>query len=211
MYIRDMIFENRIEAGKKLASALEKYKAEDVVVYALPRGGVVVAKEIATALGAPMDLIFARKIGHPHSPEYAIGAISESGHVISSPELEFFGEKWLAEQKILQLKEIKRRRQLYLSGKPSIDPKNKVAILIDDGVATGLTLEAGIQQLKAGHPKKIVVAVPVSPKSTFERLQGLVDEVVGIVVTDEFLGAVGAYYVEFPQVEDSEVMNYFLV
>lgn len=201
------LFKNRTDAGKKLAHMLKKYETEDVIVYALPRGGVVVAKEIAEALHAPMDLIFARKIGHPLSQEYAIGAISESGQVIGGSELTFFGEKWLNEQKKHQLEEIKRRRLLYLQNRPPLDPKNKIAILVDDGVATGLTMEAGILELKSFHPKKIVVAVPVAPKNTFDRLQALAGEAVGIEVSDDFLGAVGAYYQEFSQVEDDEVIN----
>lgn len=201
-------FKNRTDAGQKLAHALKKYQGEDVIVYALPRGGVVVAKEIATVLHAPLDLLFARKIGHPLFSEYAIGAVSESGQVIGSKELESFGEKWLNEQVQFQLKEIKRRRQLYLKNRPPLDPKNKVAIVVDDGVATGLTMEVAIQELRSFHPKKIVVAVPVSPKDTFERLKHLADDAVGIEVTDQFLGAVGAYYAEFSQVEDSEVVMY---
>lgn len=200
------IFKNRTDAGKKLAHMLQIYESEDVIVYALPRGGVVVAKEIAEALHAPMDLLFARKIGHPLASEYAIGAVSESGQICGGSELASFGEKWLNEQKNYQLQEIKRRRRLYLQNRPPIDPKDKIAILVDDGMATGLTMEAGILELKSFHPKKIIVAVPVGPRKTFVRLKALAGEAVGIEVADDFLGAVGAYYQEFIQVEDDEVI-----
>lgn len=200
-------FKDRSDAGKQLAHILNQYEGQDVIVYALPRGGVVVAKEIASALHAPLDLIFARKIGHPLNPEYAIGAISESGIVCGVESIE---SEWLKEQKAHQLREIKRRRLLYLRNRPSMDPKNKIAILVDDGVATGLTMEAGILELRSMHPKKIIVAVPVAPRDTFDRLKSLADEAVGIEIANDFLGAVGAYYEEFSQVEDSEVVSYFL-
>ena len=201
------LFKNRLDAGQKLAQLLKKYATEDTIIYALPRGGVEIAKPIASALKAPMDLLFARKIGHPLSQEYAIGAISESGHLVGGDELFSYGEKWLNEQKMRQIEEIKRRRLLYLQNRPPLDPKNKIAILVDDGVATGLTMEAGILELKSLHPKKIVVAVPVAPKDTFDRLKAMVDDAVGIEITSDFMGAVGAYYQEFPQVEDGKVIN----
>ncbi len=193
------MYTDRKDAGEKLTAALKKYAKEQVIVYALPRGGVVVAKEIADVLHAPLDLIFARKIGHPFSPEFARAAISESGFVC--------GEAVDNQLLMDQLAEIKRRRTLYLSNRPSLNSKGKIAILVDDGVATGLTMEAGILELQSQHPKKIIVAVPVSPKDTFERLKALAGDAVCPEVTDHFLGAVGAYYHEFPQVEDSEVIS----
>lgn len=202
-----MYFKNRVDAGRKLSHLLQDLKNKSVVVYALPRGGVVVAKEIARLLEAPLDLILAHKIGHPYNPEFAIGAISESGCTIV-PSRDVMDEPWFKMEKEKVLDEIKRRRGLYLKGlkKPSV--RGKIAILVDDGIATGLTMKAGLLELKKKEPEKIIVVVPVAPKSTadFIREEGV--EFVGEEVwDDEFLGSVGAYYDEFPQVEDSEVIQ----
>lgn len=205
-----MFFENREDAGRQLSQLLKKYKNMPVVVYALPRGGVPVAAEISRFLEAPIDLIFAHKIGHPYQPEYAIAAISESGHMIG-PSLEIaesLGNDWLELQKTDQLNEIKRKREKYLKGRNNISVENKIAILVDDGIATGLTMIVGINELKDRHPKKIVVAVPVAPRRTSNLIKTIVDDFVGIEVDDyDFLGAVGAYYKEFTQVDDDEVIE----
>ncbi|MBA2369961.1 MAG: phosphoribosyl transferase [Candidatus Protochlamydia sp.] len=204
-----MHFKDRRDAGRKLSHLLKQYKGEDTVVYALPRGGVVVAEEIAAFLHAPLDLIFAHKIGHPYQPEYAIAAISEKGHIIkSSRELDLLGEAWLERAKKNQLDEIKRKRELYLKEKKDILVKNKIAIIVDDGIATGLTMKAGIQELKDRHPKKIIVAVPIAPRSTANAMKALADDFAGFEIDDyHFLGSVGAYYDKFDQVEDAEVIK----
>ena len=204
-----MHFKNRRDAGRKLSQLLSEYEGQDVAVYALPRGGVVIAEEIAKFLHAPLDLIFAHKIGHPYQPEYAIGAISESGHIIkSSREIASLGEPWLEKEKNRQLEEIKRKRNLYLKGKEDTPAKDKIAIIVDDGIATGLTMKAGIQELKDRQPKKIIVAVPVAPRSTANLMKTLADDFAGFEIDDYlFLGSVGAYYDEFNQVEDEEVIE----
>lgn len=205
-----MFFKDRQDAGRRLSQLLKKYKGQDVIVYALPRGGVVVAAEIAAFLNAPLDLIFAHKIGHPYQPEYAIAAVSESGQMIgpSKELLGVAGKEWLENAKESQINEIKRKREKYLKDKQVIPVKDKIAIIVDDGIATGLTMQAGIKELKNRHPKKIVVAVPVSPKSTAELIKTMVDDFVGVEIEDyDFLGAVGAYYDQFRQVEDEEVIK----
>lgn len=204
-----MYFKNRTDAGIQLSQLLNEYKDKDVVVYALPRGGVIVAAEIAKFLHAPLDLIFAHKIGHPHHSEYAIAAISEGGHLIgSSYELPFISEIWLEKEKQNQQEEIKRKRRIYLKGKKDLPLKGKIAIIVDDGIATGLTMQVGILELKDRHPDKIVVVVPVSPRSTANLIKETVDDFVGIIIDDDkFLGSVGAYYQEFNQVEDEEVID----
>lgn len=204
-----MQFKDRRDAGQQLSQLLEKYKGQEVVVYALPRGGVVVAAEIAKFLNAPLDLILAHKIGHPYQPEYAIAAISESGHLAaSSTDIASMKHSWLEAQKLTQINEIKRKREQYLKGRKEIPVKGKVAILVDDGIATGLTMQVGIQELKDRQPKTIVVAVPVGPKSTVNLIKEMVDEVIGIAIDDDrFLGAVGAYYEDFTQTEDEEVIE----
>jgi len=206
-----LYFQDRFDAGKRLAQLLSQYKNNsEVVIYALPRGGVEVAAEIAKFLNAPLDLVFAHKIGHPYQPEYAIAALSESGQLVGSAnELENVDEVWLETEKANQIEEMKRRRQVYLRNRNEISPEGKIAIIVDDGIATGLTLKAGIMDLKNRHPKKMVVAVPVAPKSTAELIRKMVDEFVAIEVPDDyaFLGSVGSYYHQFNQVEDSEVIH----
>lgn len=200
-----MYFKNRRDAGKQLSLLLEKYQNQNVVVFALPRGGVTVAAEIAKFLHAPLDLIFAHKIGHPYQSEYAIAAVSESGHLVRNSH--FTEEVWLEQEKVRQLEEIKKRRKTYLKGKKEISLDDKIAIIVDDGIATGLTMLVGIKELKERHPKKIVVAVPVAPKSQANLLKTLADDFVGIEIDDyQFLGSVGAYYDDFTQVEDEEVI-----
>ena len=205
-----MYFKDRVDAGKQLSKLLAKYKDKDVVVYALPRGGVVLAAEIAKFLHAPLDLILAHKIGHPYQPEYAIAAISEGGHLIgNSYELSSVGKGWLEDAKAREMEEIKRKRNLYLKGRKKISAKDKIAIIVDDGIATGLTMQVGIQELKDQHPKSIVAVVPVAPKGTANLLKTMLDDFVAIEIPDDydFLGAVGAYYQEFYQIEDQEVID----
>ena len=204
-----MYFQDRYDAGVQLAKLLRKYQGEEVIVYGLPRGGVVVASPIADALSAPLDLVLAHKVGHPYQPEYAIAAVSESGHMIGNPhELASFDAKWLEKAKVHEMQEIERRRKIYLKGRPAIPVKNKVAIIVDDGIATGLTMQAGIAELKDKKPKMIVAAVPVAPKKTAALIGTLVDDFVAVICVDEyeFLGAVGSYYKRFDQTQDQEVI-----
>lgn len=205
-----VFFKDRRDAGKQLGHLLEKYKDHEIVVYGLPRGGVVVAEEIANFLHAPLDLIFAHKIGHPYQPEYAIAAISESGHLVGAAhELLTVGEAWLETEKKHQLEQMVKRRAAYLSGKKNIPIENKIAIIVDDGIATGLTMQVAIKEMQGKHPKKIVVAVPVTPFRTAQLLRTLANEIVAVEIPEDykFLGAVGAYYDEFYQVEDDEVIS----
>lgn len=205
-----MKFLNRTEAGALLAEQLKKYKGKDVVIYALPRGGVVTAREIARELNAPLDLIITRKISHPYSPEYAVAATAENGHIIGNRrELMAIDEDWLEMEIENQRREAARRRRKYLGGRGSIPPEGKIAILVDDGVATGLTLRVGIIELRHHRPKKLIVAVPIVPRSTAHILRKEVDELVALHIPSEdtFLGAVGAYYEDFSQVTDREVID----
>jgi predicted phosphoribosyltransferase len=203
-----MTYANRGEAGRLLARALSRYRNEEVVVYALPRGGVVTAMEIARHLNAPVDLIIARKIGHPGQPEFAIAAIAEDGDMVASESLETVDPAWLENAKREQRAEARRRRERYLGSRAAIPVEGKVAILVDDGVATGLTLRLGILELRHRHPRKLVVAVPVLPRSAAERIRPEVDDRVALEIPSdrEYRGAVGAYYSDFSPVEDDEVI-----
>lgn len=202
-----MIFKNREDAGRLLAQALEKYKGKDAVILALPRGGVVVGYEVASHLHAPLSLIVVQKIGHPLSPEYAIGAISEDGHTLFNPsEIANICPSWLEKEKALKQKEARRRYQTYLKGKKIPSIEGKIAILVDDGLATGLTMTLAIDQVRALNPTLIVIAVPVSSKESAERLCCLVDELLCLYIPAS-LGSIGAYYEDFDQVSDQRVQK----
>lgn len=203
------LFKDRVSAGKKLALRLRHLKGQEAVVYALPRGGVVVGAEIARALKVPLDLIITRKIGHPSQMEYAIGAVAENGHLIlNRQEALTIDRNYLDREIEKQKQEAKRRRKIYLGEQKPLSCSGKIAILVDDGVATGLTIKAAVSELKTGfRPKKIIAAVPVIPEEAAGQLERDGAEVVAISRTKHFLGAVGAYYRNFPPVEDEEVIG----
>ncbi len=200
-----MRFKDRAEAGRMLSEKLIPFKGSETVVFALPRGGVIVGREIAKALKVPLELIITRKIGHPNQPEFAIAAISEGGKMVGDPfRMPEVDPSWLEANIRKELEEAKRRRQAY-KPKEKISPKDKTAIIVDDGAATGLTIMAAIKELSSKKPKKIILALPVAPLDVLEKLKKKVDEVVCINCEKDFLGAVGTYYEKFPQVEDTEV------
>lgn len=203
-----MRFQNRFHAGAMLVEKLKAYKGKDVIVFALPRGGVQTAIEIARYLQAPLGLVITRKISHPSSPEYAIAAISETGKIVGNPqEMAHVDEEWLEEEIQRERDEILRRKKVFLTGRKSYSGKGKIVILVDDGVATGLTLQAGIQELKSQNPAKLIVAVPIIPSSTAKKIKPEVDLLISLHVPTRasFLEAVGSYYDDFSQVSDREV------
>ncbi len=204
-----MDFKDRKVAGQKLAFALEKYrKAPNTIAIGLPRGGVVVAAEVARGLGIPLDVIVPRKIGAPHNEELAIGALA--GDVVyidreiasmvgASPE---YIEKMTAKEK----KEAERRLALYRKDKPPQNFLGKTVILIDDGIATGSTMRASIAYMKKMGAARIVVAIPVSPPDTLAHLKTDADEIICLFSKRNFL-AVGQFYENFPQTSDNEVIE----
>lgn len=202
------IFKNRQEAGQKLAKALEKYQnSKDVIILALPRGGVVVGYEISKALNLPFDIIVTRKIGAPGNPEYAIGAITETGEgVFNQDEIAWINKDWLAQEVEKEKKEAQRRIQLYRDNRPAPDFSEKTVILVDDGVATGYTMLVAIKAVKSAKPKKIIVAVPHGASDSLNRIRKEVDEVV-VLLEPTWYGAVGAFYKEFPQNTDEEIIQ----
>lgn len=204
-----MQFKDRTYAGKELAIRLHKFKGEEAVVYALPRGGVVVAAEIAKAIGAPLDLIITRKIGHPYQNEMAIAAVSEDGHIIIDPSYKHLSKTgWFLEAVEKEEAEAKRRRETYLKDKKPISCSGKIALLVDDGIATGLTIKAAVKELKLHyHPKKIIIAVPVVPSEIVRELEADGVEVIALKIPEDFLGAVGSYYQSFPAVSDEKVIS----
>ncbi len=203
-----MRFRNRTHAGKKLAQALSKYNNEDGIVYALPRGGVPLGVEVAKALHMPLDLIIPRKIGHPSNSEYAICAVCESGALVCNEmEVSQVDEQWFQRQVQIEQDEARRRRCNYLRHRESLPLKGKMAIIVDDGIATGLTMEAAILDAKQLQPDRVVVAVPVVPQDTLDRLRSEVDDFVTLDTPEMYLGSVGAYYDDFAQVSDEEVVS----
>lgn len=203
-----MIFKDRKEAGEKLAQALKKYQGENAVIFALPRGGVILGSVISKKLNLPLNLVIPRKIGHPDQPEYAIAAVTEHGDLIESKETEFIDKGWFKNRVEEEIKEAKRRIEVYLQGK-DIKVKRKIAIIVDDGIATGLTIKAAILDLKNRGAKKIVIAVPIAPQEVVDDLKKEVEEVIVLEKPKigEFLGAVGNYYSNFPQISDEEVIK----
>jgi putative phosphoribosyl transferase len=202
-----MRFRDREEAGRRLAEALAGYANKDVVVYALPRGGVVLGYEIARSLHVPLDLVITRKIGYPGNEEYAVCAVAEDGDMIcDSVTASQLDREWLKSQAEKQMQEAARRRQAYLQGREMLPAAGKVAIIVDDGVATGLTILLAIIEVGHQGPEKIVVAVPVSSASAAERIREEADEFIALQIPTSFM-AVGEFYEQFPQLDDDEVIR----
>lgn len=205
MYDVNMRFKNRAEAGDMLAERLAAYKGKQTVVYALPRGGVPVAAPIARALHAPLELVVTRKIGHPEDPEYALGAVAPDGHTIFNEENKAnVDSAWLAREIERERREAERRRVAYTRA-PFASPAEKIAIVVDDGIATGLTMLLAIRELRHHNPRELVVAVPVLPPDILPVLEREADNVIAAHVPSFYAGAVGAYYENFEQVSDAEV------
>jgi predicted phosphoribosyltransferase len=201
------MFLDRTDAGQKLARALTAYKGQPVVVYALPRGGVVPGVEVARYLEAPLDLIVIRKIGHPLQPEYAIAAVAEDGYMVGNPdEIAALDQRWLDRATAAQLREAQRRRRVFLQGRRPVAVAGKIAIIVDDGLATGLTMLAAIREIRKRGPRKVVVAVPVAAAETAARLRDEVDDLVILYVPEGLFGAISVFYQQFEQVSDDEVI-----
>jgi putative phosphoribosyl transferase len=201
-------FANRREAGAELASKLRKYGGrDDVVVLALPRGGVPVAFEIAEELDAPLDIFVVRKLGMPGHPEFAMGAIASGGvRVLSDDVIRGYGVPDAAVESVArqELAELERREREYRQGRPLTDVRGKTVILVDDGLATGSTMRAAVQAVRALGPAKIVVAVPVGAPATCEEFGDITDETVCARMPEPF-SAVGLWYRDFSQTSDAEV------
>ncbi len=203
------IFSDRVEAGRRLAEALREYEGREVVVLAIPRGGVVVGYQVAKRLGAPLDVIAPRKIGAPHNPELAIGAVAEDGTIILDEGLvRSLGvpESYIGEESERQREEIRRRLRLYRGEAPYPELKGHVVILVDDGVATGSTAKAALASIRRRGPEEVVVAIPVAPPSTARELEEEADRVVCLYTPEPFY-AIGQFYRDFSQTSDEEVVG----
>jgi len=201
------VFADRRDAGRKLGCALGSYREHDAVVCAVPRGGVIVGTEVARALAVPLDVVITRKIGHPVTSEYAIAAVGEDGAAFTNPEeLQSIDREWFNAQVLSQQAEAQRRRRVYVQDRQPLDLKNKTAIIVDDGLATGLTMFAAIEDVRRRGPRKVVVAVPVARPETVRRLRLVADEVVVVYSAQDF-GLIGSFYSDFEQVNDAAVVE----
>lgn len=201
------MYDDRVDAGKKLAKELRHFKGKDTVVLALPRGGVVVGAEVAKLLHAPLGLVLVKKIGHPSYPEYAIGAVVENEPALyNQDEIRDLDKEWLLQAENAARQLLSERRAVYY-GQDFTPPtiKRKLVILVDDGIATGLTMRAAVHAVKNQKAKRVIVAVPVAPAECPDALEDIADEVVILDQPKNFLGAVGNHYHEFDQVDNEEV------
>jgi predicted phosphoribosyltransferase len=201
-------FRDRFDAGQQLARALERYRGHpDLLVLALPRGGVPIGFEVAKALGAPLDIMIVRKLGVPGQEELALGAIASGGIRILSDEVisALRIPDWvIATVAATEETELERRERAYREDRPAAPVRNHTVILVDDGLATGATMRAAAAAIKAQQPRRLVVAVPVAPAETSAGLRGEVDEVVCLLSPEPFY-AVGVWYQDFVQIRDNEV------
>nr|WP_315165377.1 phosphoribosyltransferase family protein [uncultured Flavobacterium sp.] len=198
------LLKDREEAGILLTEKLKKYQNSNTVVLAIPRGGVPIGYEIAKKLHLPLDIVLSKKIGHPNNTEYAIGAVSMDS--ITLKEHPDVSQKYI-EEEITRLRKLLRNKyDLYMGSRKPMDIEGKNIIIVDDGIATGNTLLASIAMLRKRKPAKIIVAVPVLPADALSAFNRNVDELVYLIAAKNFRG-VGAFYEEFHQVEDEEVIN----
>jgi predicted phosphoribosyltransferase len=201
-------FADRRDAGRLLARELEGLRSPRPVVLGIPRGGVVVAAEIAAALDADLDIVLSRKIGAPHNPELAIGAIAEDGMLFVDERVRALlgvPESFVARQRAVQLEEIARRVALYRTAAPKVPLAGRVVVITDDGLATGSTMQAALWSVRREQPARLVVAVPVGAADTVERIAAGADETICLRAPEDF-GAVGRFYRAFDQTEDREVV-----
>ncbi len=205
------MFRDRREAGEILGRRLANYKVDGPVVYALPRGGVEVAAGVAAALEAPLELLLVRKVGLPWQPELAMGAVIDG-----ETPIVFRNDDVLALVRISaeafddacahELAEAERRRRCYVGDEVSLDPKGRVVIVVDDGIATGATMKVALMALRKRQPKSVVLAVPVAARQSLEALRRDADMIICLETPDDLV-AVGSYYQEFPQLSDDDVVR----
>ena len=203
-------FTDRREAGRVLASRLKTYAGrDDVVVLALPRGGVPVAYEVASALGAPLDVFLVRKLGTPGHRELAMGAIASGGvRVLNDDVVRWYGIPESAIESVAreEAAELERRERAYRDGRPAPDLTNRIVMLVDDGLATGSTMRAGAHAVRLHRPSRVVVAVPVGARQTCSEIATVADEVTCARMPEPF-SAVGQWYLNFDQTDDDEVRD----
>ncbi|OGA34938.1 MAG: phosphoribosyl transferase [Betaproteobacteria bacterium RIFCSPLOWO2_12_FULL_62_13b] len=201
------MFVDRVDAAQRLAKALAPYRGQHPLVLAIPRGSVPMGKIIAAALDGELDVVLVRKLRAPFSPEFAVGAIDESGRVYVAPDARAAGadEAYLVGERETQLALLRQRRAQYTPARAPIDPAARVAIVIDDGLATGATMIAALHSVRSKQPRRLICAVPVAAPQSLAAVAPYADEVVCLQAPVDFQ-AVGQFYRSFPQVEDEVVV-----
>jgi putative phosphoribosyl transferase len=202
------LFADRREAGQRLAEMLEGLRGRRVVILGIPRGGVEVAAVLADALEAPLDVVIPRKVGAPGNPELGLGAVAEGVEVLDERLIRSLGvgEEYLRREIAAQEEEIRRRSAAYRGDRPPVDLEGRVAVVVDDGVATGGTAAAALRWARTRGASRVILAVPVAPPEAIQRLNEEADEVC-VLTTPEPFFAVGQWYADFPQVSDEEVVQ----
>lgn len=202
-----MRFRDREEAARLLAGRLAHLEGRRPLVLAIPRGAVPMGSILAEALGGELDVVLVHKIGAPGNPEYAVGAVSETGDVSVRPEAELEGvpRSWIDAEAARVLESLRERRRRYTPDRPPVDAAGRVVVVVDDGIATGATFEAALTLLRRQGPERLVAAVAVAPRRSLERLRPLADEVVCLDTPEPFF-AVGQFFDDFRQVGDEEVL-----
>jgi putative phosphoribosyl transferase len=202
------MFADRTEAGRRVAGALGHLRGEDVVILGVPRGGVEVAAEVARAHGWPLDIVIPRKVGAPMNPELGLGAVAPGVRVLDERMIRQLGvgQDYLEREIAAQEEEIRRRSEAYRKGREAVEVSGKVAVVVDDGVATGGTAAAALRWARAQGASRVILAIPVAPREAITRLSKEADEVVCLATPDPFF-AVGQWYEAFPQTSDREVVD----
>ena len=200
------MFQDREDAANRLAQALSGWRGRNPLVLAVPRGSVPMGRILADELGGELDVVLVRKLGAPYQPELALGAIDETGQVHWTPGLgpAAADPMWLEHEELTQLDLMRERRERYRRGRPAIAVAGRIVIVVDDGLATGSTMVAALQAVRADDPHRLICAVPVAPPSSLERVRPLCDELVCLEAPESFQ-AVSQFYRVFPQVDDAEV------
>ena len=204
------MFRDRLEAGERLAEVLSDYRGERVAVIAIPRGGVEVGYAVAERFDSPLEVTVPRKIGSPMDPELAVGAVAEDGTIyVEEDVVRMLGvrEDWIRVEAERELQEVRRRLELYRGGKPLPELREYVVLLVDDGIATGATIIATARFLRKLNPRRLVIAAPVAPPEVLPKLSREADDVRCVVTPTPFF-AIGQFYQDFSQLDDSKVIEY---
>ena len=201
------MYKDRLHAGRVLGDAALEFEAEDPLVLAIPRGGVVVGREVAARIGAPLDVVMAKKIGAPFNPEFAIAAVDPDGEILFSPDVSWAGlREYVLEQAEGKRQELRENLMRFRSGRTEKPIKGRTVFLVDDGLATGLTAMAALRYIRRHDPKSIILAVPVAPQDSIQNVGAWADKVICPLKPRHFY-AVGEWYDSFEQVDDQEVID----